>query len=58
MKEIHVNVSREDLAVLAPGRRSIRVGDLVRRVTGLVGLKACDGCKERRKSLNRFTIRW
>lgn len=58
MKEVRVTVPRQALEELAAGRRSIRVGDLIRKVTEAVGIRACGGCKERQKSLNRFEVKW
>lgn len=37
--------------------QGIGVGDLVKRVTDLVGLKPCRGCERRREILNRWVIK-
>jgi hypothetical protein len=55
---VRVTIPREELQRLAGGKRGIRVGDLIRRVTAAIGMKSCGGCKERQKSLNRFEVRW
>lgn len=41
-----------------PASRYVRVGlgDIAARMTSLIGIKPCGGCKERQKSLNRFKI--
>lgn len=58
MKEAHITVPRQILKRLAGGRRGIRVGDLIRRVTEAIGIKPCSGCKDRQESFNRFKIHW
>lgn len=50
-------IPREAVEDLAQGKRKIRLGDLVRRVTTALGIAPCDGCKKREKSLNRFEVR-
>jgi peroxiredoxin len=38
-------------------REGIGVGDLVKRMTDAMGIKACRGCERRRQVLNRWVIR-
>jgi hypothetical protein len=55
---MNIKVPKAALTELAQGKRRIRLGDLIRRVTEAVGIKPCAGCKERQKSLNRFEMKW
>ena len=49
-------IFRECLAILyAP--RGLRLGDRVAKLTGLIGIKPCGGCKKRQKTLNDWTSR-
>jgi hypothetical protein len=54
---VNIKLTDEELRALT-GRRSMRLGDLIRRVTEAVGMKPCDGCKRRQKALNRFKLRF
>jgi len=53
-----MKISREELKRLAKGRNHLGLGDLIRKATGAMGIKPCDGCEKRRKSLNRWEFRW
>lgn len=43
---------------VASSRRVLHVGDAVRAAAELLGLRLCPGCDRRRRSLNRFQVRW
>lgn len=51
--------SKSKLVVSVPrsAARGMRLGDLVAQVSKAVGVKPCNGCKKRQRSLNRFTLR-
>lgn len=53
-------VSKEDLIKMSQveTRRGVGLGDVIRSMTEAVGLKPCNGCEKRRRSLNRFQVRW
>jgi len=55
---VKITVPRAALTEIAGGKRRIRVGDLIRKVSEAVGIKPCGGCKDRQKSLNRFVVKW
>ena len=50
---------RREVRLPIPGiaREGIGVGDLVKRMTDAIGLKACRGCERRRRLLNRWVIK-
>ena len=39
------------------GRRVVKVGDAIRDLTHLLGLRPCPGCQKRQVELNRLEIR-
>jgi len=53
---MRIRLSREQVDRLAGGR-AIGAGDLIAKVTRLLGLKSCAGCERRRQSLNRLVLR-
>jgi hypothetical protein len=45
------------LSVPVPGlKRSIGLGDVVKKVTAAVGIRTCGGCARRAAALNRVVI--
>ncbi len=48
----------EMLPILLKGRRRIRLGDLVAKITKLAGVSPCGGCEKRRKALNRIELKF
>ena len=37
-------------------RREVGLGDVIKRVTGAVGVKPCAGCQRRAALLNRYVV--
>jgi len=54
---VKVIIDRAMFKKLTKGRRSIGIGDLIEKVAAAAGVKACTGCKKRKKSFNRLRFK-
>jgi hypothetical protein len=57
--EAPASETRHEMRVPLRGipEEGIGVGDAVKRVTAVFGIKPCNGCEKRRKVLNRWVIK-